>query len=143
MYSRTFTQRCPAASVYEEIVIWRFALADRKQDSKRGAGLQSGSKTPKDKQQEALDVSGVVYESSSSAGSASAQKNEGEGNRTAARKYNEATRQFVQSGRVKEGGERAKSAVEGSEKGELERAEKAGKSKLREEDPAVERKPRK
>ena len=98
---------------------------------------------PKDRQQQALDVSGVVYESSSSAGSASDQKNEGEGNRTAARRYNEATRDFVESGRVEESGERAKSAIEGDEKAELERAEKAGKHKIREEDPAVERKPHK
>jgi hypothetical protein len=69
-----------------------------------------------------------------------AEKNEGEGNRTAARKYNDATRRFVQSGRVEESGEQAKSAIQGDEKGELERAEKAGKNKIREEDPAVERK---
>ena len=68
------------------------------------------------------------------------QKNEGEGNRTAAREYNEATRRFTESGRVEKSGKEAKRAVEGSEKAELERAEQAGKSKMREEDPAIERK---
>ena len=70
------------------------------------------------------------------------QKNEGEGNRTAAKEYNEATKRFTQSGRVEESGKAAKRAVEGSEKAELERAEQAGKSKMREEDPAIERKRR-
>lgn len=70
------------------------------------------------------------------------QKNEGEGNRTAARAYNEATKRFTQSGRVAEGGKAAKKAVEGPEKAELERAEQVGKSKVRGEDPAVARKPR-
>jgi hypothetical protein len=69
------------------------------------------------------------------------QKNEGEGSRTAAREYNEATKRFVDSGRVPESGKRAKEAVEGSEKAELEQAERIGKSKMREEDPAVKRKP--
>ena len=69
------------------------------------------------------------------------QENEGEGNRPAARQYNDAAHRFVQSGRVQESSERAKSAVEGGEKAELERTEKVGKSKIREEDPAVERKP--
>ncbi len=70
------------------------------------------------------------------------QKNEGEGNRTAAREYNEATKRFTQSGRVEKSGKEAKQAVEGGEKAELERAEKTGKSKMREEDPAIERKKR-
>jgi hypothetical protein len=70
------------------------------------------------------------------------QKNEGEGNRTAAREYNEATKRFTQSGRVEESGKKAKKAVEGREQAELERAEQVGKSKIREEDPAIERKPR-
>ena len=70
------------------------------------------------------------------------QKNEGEGNRTAAREYNEATKRFTKSGRVEESGKQAKKAVEGREKAELERAEKIGKSKMREEDPAIERKRR-
>lgn len=71
---------------------------------------------------------------------ASNQKNEGEGNRTAAREYNEAAKRFAESGRVPESGKRAKEAIEGSEKAELEQAERIGKSKMRDEDPAIERK---
>lgn len=70
------------------------------------------------------------------------QKNEGEGNRTAARQYNEATKRFAQSGRVEESGQKAKKAIEGGQKAELVRAEKAGKSRARGEDPAVQRKQR-
>ncbi|MBL9035466.1 MAG: hypothetical protein JNN33_11930, partial [Rhodospirillaceae bacterium] len=63
------------------------------------------------------------------------------GNRTAAREYNAATERFAKSGRVAESGAEARDAIEdGAEKAELERAERIGKSKLREEDPAVERK---
>ena len=69
------------------------------------------------------------------------QKNEGEGNRTAARVYNEATENFAKSGRVQEQAERAKKAVDSEEKAELDEAERVGKSKTRGEDPAVERKP--
>lgn len=72
---------------------------------------------------------------------AGGQRNEGEGNRTAAREYNAATERFAKSGRVAESGAEARDAIEdGAEKAELERAERIGKSKLREEDPAVERK---
>ena len=67
-------------------------------------------------------------------------KNEGEGNRTAARAYNAAAEKFAKSGRVQEQAERAKKAVDSAQKGELEQAEHAGKSKARGEDPAVERK---
>ena len=93
----------------------------------------------KDNPRPSLDVSGVVYEKVTPADRNSMQENEGEGNRTAARQYNDAAHRFVQSGRVQESSERAKSAVEGGEKAELERAEKVGKSKIREEDPAVEK----
>ena len=111
-------------------------MADRKQDPSRRADRQADPrKSSKENRQPSLDVSGVVFEKGNSPGGGSVQKNEGEGNRTAARKYNDATRRFVQSGRVQESGERAKSAIEGGE-----RAEKVGKSKMREEDPAVERK---
>jgi hypothetical protein len=67
-------------------------------------------------------------------------RNEGEGNRTAAREYNTATEEFAKSGRVEESGKRAKHALEGDERAELERAEEIGKSKIREEDPAIARK---
>jgi hypothetical protein len=68
------------------------------------------------------------------------QRNEGEGNRTAARVYNRATKEFARSGQVEEQAQRAKRAIEGPQRAELERAEQAGKSKSRGEDPAVLRK---
>jgi len=122
------------------VLISRCILADPKQDPNRRIDRQP-KRLGKVNQQPSLDVSGVVYEKVPPAGRDSMQENEGEGNRTAARKYNDAARRFVQSGQVQESSEQAKSAVEGSEKTELERAEKVGKSKIREEDPAVERKP--
>jgi hypothetical protein len=69
------------------------------------------------------------------------QKNEGEGNRTAARVYNEATEKFAKSGRVQEQAELAEKAVDSDQKAELDEAERVGKCKARGEDPAVERKP--
>ena len=108
-------------------------MADPKQDPDRRADRQPGSKTfDKDNQQPSLDVSGVVYEKVTPAARDSTQENEGEGNRTAAREYNDSAHRFVQSGRVQESSEQAKRAVEGGEKAELERAEKVGKSKARE-----------
>jgi hypothetical protein len=122
-------------------LISRCILADPKQDPNLQTDRQAGSKRlGKDNQNPSLDVSGVVYEKVTPADRDSMQENEGEGNRTAAREYNDAAHRFVQSGRVQESSEQAKSAVEGDERAELERAEKVGKSKIREEDPAVERK---
>jgi len=68
------------------------------------------------------------------------QKNEGEGNRTAARAYNAATQKFAKSGRVQEQAEAAKKAVNSAQKVELEQAERVGKSKARGEDRVVGRK---
>jgi hypothetical protein len=61
----------------------------------------------------------------------SRQKNEGEGNRTAARQYNKDQQAFVKSGKVDEAAEKAKKAVQGSEAEKLRRAEQAGRSKAR------------
>ena len=66
-------------------------------------------------------------------------KNQGEGNREAARHYNEQTREFVQSGKVDQAAADAKKAYVGSERAELEKAEKAGKSHAHGEDPQVKR----
>lgn len=70
------------------------------------------------------------------------QRNEGEGNKTAARNYNEETRKFVESGQVKKGAEAARAAVDGAEHEELEQAEAAGKARAKGEDPAVLDKPK-
>ena len=57
--------------------------------------------------------------------------NEGEGNRTAARRYNEDQQEFVQSGKVEQAAEDAK----GQDPAEAEAAEKAGKERAKGFDP--------
>lgn len=59
-------------------------------------------------------------------------KNQGEGDREAARRYNEETQQFVQSGKVGAAAERAK----GQDPVEAKEAEEAGKSRAKEFDPS-------
>ncbi len=63
--------------------------------------------------------------------------NEGEGNRTAAREYNKATRDFVASGKVKPAAEAAARAVSGPEAEKLRQAEEEGKRHSHGEDPAL------
>ncbi len=65
--------------------------------------------------------------------------NEGEGNKTAAREYNEAQRRFVESGKVEEKAREAEKSSD-PEKRELERAEAVGKRHSHGEDPAITRK---
>ena len=55
-------------------------------------------------------------------------ENEGEGSRTAAKQYNEATRKFVESGKVDKAAKDAEQAIEGEEAEELKRAEDEGRS---------------
>ena len=59
-------------------------------------------------------------------------KNQGEGDKEAARRYNPDQQQFVQSGKVDAAAEQAK----GQDPAEAEAAEKAGKSRAKEFDPA-------
>ena len=59
------------------------------------------------------------------------QRNEGEGNRTAAREYNKDTRAFVKSGKVNSSAETARKAVEGDEAADLKRAEEKGRKPAR------------
>jgi hypothetical protein len=70
-----------------------------------------------------------------------ASKNEGEGNRTAARQYNDSQRRFVESGKVEEKAHEAEQALDTPEKDIMERAEAVGKSHKRAEDPEITRKP--
>ena len=65
--------------------------------------------------------------------------NEGEGNKTAARQYNEAQRRFAESGKVEEKAREAEKALD-SDQRELRRAEAVGKRHKANEDPAVTRK---
>ena len=66
-------------------------------------------------------------------------KNEGEGSQTAARAYNERTKQFVANEDVEEKAEEAAQALEGKEGDELRKAEEEGRSHTHGEDPQVHR----
>ena len=68
--------------------------------------------------------------------SANPTKEFGEGNYQATREYNRATRRFVQSGKV-EGAARAAAPANEAEARDLEAAEKTGRDKRKEEDPAL------
>jgi hypothetical protein len=61
--------------------------------------------------------------------------NQGEGDRESAERYNRETQEFVESGKVDEAAKRAGDA----DPKELEEAEKAGKERAKELDPAVDR----
>ena len=65
--------------------------------------------------------------------------NQGEGNREAAKAYNEETKRFIDAGKVEASAADAKAAVEGEEKAELEEAEKIGRARAKECDPNVKR----
>ena len=58
-------------------------------------------------------------------------KNEGEGNRTAAREYNKDTRAFVKSGKVEDSAAKARAAVESAEADKLRKAEEKGRAEAR------------
>jgi hypothetical protein len=67
----------------------------------------------------------------------SSSRNEGEGNKTAGRQYNEAQRRFVESGQVEDKAREAEEALDGAEKAELQKAEAIGKGHSAGEDPKV------
>jgi hypothetical protein len=63
---------------------------------------------------------------------------QGEGDRESARRYDDATKAFVESGKIKEHADTT-ATISSEEKRELGEAEKAGKERAKEEDPAVRR----
>ncbi len=65
--------------------------------------------------------------------------NEGEGSRSGARAYDEATEKFAKSGKVEQKAREARQAVDGAEGKELERAEAEGRRHAKGEDPALNR----
>lgn len=67
---------------------------------------------------------------------AQGEKEHGEGNYKASRQYNEATKRFVDSGRVDQAARDAEPADQ-READDLERAEAQGRERAKEEDPAV------
>ncbi|MBO6785028.1 MAG: hypothetical protein JJ899_17405 [Alphaproteobacteria bacterium] len=58
-------------------------------------------------------------------------KNQGEGNREAAREYNRNATETAKSGDVEDKAKAAKDALKGDQASELEKAEEAGKEKAR------------
>ena len=70
----------------------------------------------------------------------SGQRNEGEGNKTAAREYNKATTDFTKSGEVEGKAREAKRAVDSAEGEKLRAAEREGRSHSHGEDPQLRRK---
>lgn len=58
-------------------------------------------------------------------------RNEGEGNRTAAREYNKEAREFAETKDVEAKAREAKAAVESDESEDLAKAEEEGKAKAR------------
>lgn len=58
-------------------------------------------------------------------------KNEGEGSRSAAKQYNDATQKFAKSGQVEPAANAAKKSLDGDEADELARAEEQGKKPVR------------
>jgi hypothetical protein len=57
--------------------------------------------------------------------------NEGEGNRTAAREYNKATRDFIAEGKVAPAAEKAREDLEGPDAEALREAEREGRSRAK------------
>lgn len=65
------------------------------------------------------------------------QENEGEGNKTAAKHYNDAQKKFAESGKVGPAAEDAAQAVDGPEGDALRKAEDVGKQHAHGEDPQL------
>jgi len=62
----------------------------------------------------------------------------GEGNKTADRRYREATRKFIADGKVTQAADEARRALDDDgERAELERAEQAGRARAKEHDPEL------
>ena len=66
-----------------------------------------------------------------------AQRNEGEGNKTAAKEYNKAATAHAQSGRSDEAARKARQAMNTSEGTEMREAEIEGKRHAKDEDPQL------
>jgi hypothetical protein len=70
----------------------------------------------------------------------SSEKNEGEGNRSADRRYRAGVKRTVDSGKVAEKAKEAEQAIEGGEGEELRDAEREGQRHSHGEDPALRKK---
>jgi hypothetical protein len=67
-------------------------------------------------------------------------KVEGEGSYTGSKDYNERTKKFVDSGKVEQAAKDAEPKSE-QESREMQKAERIGKQRAKEEDPALKKKP--
>jgi len=65
------------------------------------------------------------------------QRNEGEGNKTAAKEYNKAATAHAQSGRSEEAAQKARQALDTPEGTEMREAEIEGKRHAKDEDPQL------
>jgi hypothetical protein len=65
-------------------------------------------------------------------------ENRGEGNRDSARRYHQAARKHTESGASPDAGERPRHDIEGPEADKLRDAERKGKRRIAEDDPAIE-----
>jgi hypothetical protein len=95
---------------------------------------QKGVKKRNPQQQQSssrLQQQGGQRDESQSSQQQQGQRNEGEGNKTAARHYNDDQHRFAESGRVEEEADRAKQALDGKEGDELRHAEEEGRSHAR------------
>ena len=89
--------------------------SSRKYNTPRGIGSQS-------------ELDSAIGDQDYSADQGQSQdQNEGEGNRTAARRYNQATEQYARSGKVQPAARKAEEALDSDEGEELNQAEKQGK----------------
>jgi len=68
-----------------------------------------------------------------------ADQNQGEGNVTAAKEYNEKTQKFAKEGDVEGQARKAAEALDGDEGEKLRDAEEKGRIRAREEDPQIHR----
>ncbi|MBI1179832.1 MAG: hypothetical protein GC201_04690 [Alphaproteobacteria bacterium] len=67
-------------------------------------------------------------------------KNQGEGDKESARKYNQETEDYAKSGKAEKAAKDAEKAVEGKERDALLEAERVGKSHSHGEDPKLRKK---
>lgn len=111
-------------------------------EARKGRTPLAAIKSCADEAREGTKASGALlpvfhWESQMSDKRARSQENEGEGNKRAAREFNEAERRFVESGGVADKAREAERALDGPEREELKSAEEIGKSRAAGDDPAV------
>ncbi len=104
----------------------------------RVATWKQGLRVDEPKKGESRDMQGLYEVTEETRSIGAKDELQGEGDRESARRYDEAARAFVESGKVKEHAD-ATATISAEEKRDLEEAEKAGKERAKEEDPAVRR----